>query len=127
MTLFCWASPSHSDGEPTALRSTSSTIESGSTEDRTIGGFCMRHDMSKSGYYRLPKEVRERLETVYGPRTIRITKKAEAEFDRRHAKPNTTEQRFLDRMRARRTAQARRAAAASLAGENHVSKRHRAP
>jgi hypothetical protein len=105
------------------LRSTSSAIEPGSPADRTIAGFCMRHGMSKSGYYRLPPEVRAAIETVYSARTIRILPKAEAAFDRAHANPTSTEQRLLDRMRARRTAQARRAAAASLAGENHVSRR----
>jgi hypothetical protein len=107
------------------LRSNSSAIEPGSTKDRTITGFRARHTMSKAGYYRLPKKVRAALETVYGPRTIRITKKAEAEFDRRHARPTNTEIRLLAKMQAKRIATAKKAAAASLKSERHVSKRRR--
>jgi hypothetical protein len=93
------------------------------TADRTIAGFRARHSMSKAGYYRLPKEVRAKLETVYGPRTIRILPKAEAAFDRAHSKPNSTEQRLVAKMRAKLTVTAKKAAAAAVKSPRHVSKR----
>ena len=51
-------------------------------------GFCLRKTMSKSGFYRMPEEVRDKLVTVLGPRTRRITPAAEAAFDTAHAKPD---------------------------------------
>jgi hypothetical protein len=100
-------------------------IEPGSAEDRSIEGFCIRHDLSKSGFYRMPEEVRDKLVTVLGPRTLRITPAAEASFDRAHAKPNSTEQRLLNKLKAKRVAKAKKAAAASLAGPRHVSKQRK--
>ena len=49
----------------------------GSFEDRSIEGFCLRKTMSKSGFYRMPEEVRDKLVTVLGPRTLRIRPAAE--------------------------------------------------
>jgi hypothetical protein len=103
-------------------RRTSSIIP-GSFADRRIIDFCVRHDMSKSGYYRLPKKVRAALETVYGPRTIRILPKAEAEFDRRYAKPTTAAARLLQKMERKRVAQAKKAGAAAIRSPRHVTKR----
>jgi hypothetical protein len=102
-------------------QSRSDSIVPGSVEDRSIRGFLLRHNISKPTYYRLPPEVRAALETVYGPRTIRILPAAEAKFDRAKAKPSSTEEKLLERMRAKRVAKAKRAARASLAPGNHVS------
>ena len=97
----------------------------GSPEDRTIRGFCVRKTMSRGAFYRLPQKVRDELVTVYGPHTLRIMPAAEAKFDRDHAKPNSTEQRLLDKLKAKRVAKARKAAQAALASPNHVSKKKR--
>jgi hypothetical protein len=105
------------------MPSISSAIDPGSLEDRTIAGFRARHGMSKATYYRMVKDGRGPRMTVYGHRTIRITKKDEAEFDRRQAKSVGTEARLLQKLQAKRTAMAKKAAAASLAGKNHVSRR----
>ena len=94
----------------------------GSFEDRSIEGFCLRKTMSKSGFYRMPEEVRDKLVTVLGPRTLRITPAAGAAFDKAHAKPDSTEQRLLAKLKAKRVAKAKKAAAASLASPRHVSK-----
>jgi hypothetical protein len=91
-----------------------SSVVPGSPEDRTISGFLIRKDMSKPAFYRLPKKVRDALITVYGPRTLRISPKAEAKFDRDRARPNSTEQRLLQKMQVKRTAVAKKAAAASV-------------
>ena len=45
----------------------------GSFEDRSIECFCLRKTMSKSGFYRMPEEVRDKLVTVLDPRTLRVT------------------------------------------------------
>lgn len=102
-----------------------SSIIPGSPEDRSIKGFCLRHGMSKAGFYRLPERVRNKLVTTYGPKTLRILPKAEAKFDRDHARPGATEQQLIARMRARRVAQTQRAAAA--ASPRHISNRMRRP
>jgi hypothetical protein len=102
-----------------------SAITPGSPEDRTIGGFCIRKTMSISGFYRMPEDVRDKLVTVYGPRTMRITPAAEAAFDKARANPTSTEQRLLNKLKARRVAKARKAAQASLLGPNHVSKKRK--
>jgi hypothetical protein len=81
--------------------------------------------MSKSTYYRDKKEGRGPKETWLGPRTVIITKKDEAAYDRARAKPSNAEQRLLAKMQAKRTATARKAAAASLVGPRHVSKQRR--
>ena len=93
--------------------------------DLTIGAFCRGRDMSKAAFYRLPQKVRDELVTYYGPKTARILPKAAAKFDRDRAKPNSTEQRLIARMRARRVAQTQRAAAAAVASPHHVSNRLR--
>jgi hypothetical protein len=102
-----------------------SPYQPGSPQDRTQTGFCIRHGWSKSKYFREKNAGRGPKETVDGARTIRIMPKDEAAFDRARANPNSTEQRLLQRMQANRIAQAKRAAAASLAGPNHVSKQRR--
>jgi hypothetical protein len=106
-------------------RSTSNRPLPGSLEDRSPAGFCLRHgNMSKSTYFRLKNAGRGPKETVLSARTIIITKKDEDAYDRARSKPNSTERRLLQKLQAKRIAQARKAAAASLAGKNHVSKRH---
>jgi hypothetical protein len=108
------------------LRSTSSSIEPGSDADRSTRGFRIRHgNQSKSTYYRNKNAGRGPKETVLGARTIVITKKDEAAYDRARAKPSNAEARLLQKMQAKRIAQARKAAAASLASEQHVSKQRR--
>jgi hypothetical protein len=97
----------------------------GSPEDRSIGGFCIRKGMSKASFYRQPQAVCDALVTVYGPRTLRITEEAEAEWDRARAKPTSTEQRLLKKMQAKRVAQARNAARVSSASPRHVSQKRK--
>jgi hypothetical protein len=98
----------------------------GSAEDRSPAGFCLRHgNMSNSTYHRNKKAGRGPKETVLSARKIIITRKDEAAYDRARSNPNSTEQRLLQKLQAKRTAQAKKAAAASLAGKNHVSKRHK--
>jgi len=102
--------------------------EPGSDEDRSPAGFRLRHGrMSKSTYHRNKNKGRCPRETVLSARTITITKKDEDAYDRARAKPNSTEQRLLQKLQAKRIAQAKKAAAASLRSKHHVSKRHRAP
>ena len=102
-----------------------SSIVPGSPQDRSIKGFCIRHGISKAGFYRLPENVRNKLITTYGPKTLRILPKDEAKFDRDHARPGATEARLVARMRARRVAQTQRAAAAAVASPRHISNRTR--
>jgi hypothetical protein len=71
--------------------------------------------MSKATYHRNKNAGRGPKETVLGARTIIITKKDEAAYDRARANPNSTEARLLQKMEAKRVAQAKKAAAASLA------------
>ena len=100
----------------------------GSVEDRSQAGFRLRHGrMSKSTYHRNKNKGRCPRETVLSARTITITKKDEDAYDRARSKPNSTEQRLLQKLQAKRIAQAKKAAAASLRSKHHVSKRHRAP
>ena len=105
------------------MRRNRSSVIPGSFEDRTIGGFCIRKAISKSAFYRLPKEVRDKLVSELGPRTMRITPAAEAAFDKAHASSRSTEQRLL--AKGKRVAQARKAARAAVAGPNHISKQRR--
>jgi hypothetical protein len=100
-------------------------IEPGSAEDRSIGGFCLRHGFSKPTYHRMKNAGKGPRETFYNRRTIRILPKDEAEFDRRHAKRNNAEARLLWKMEAKRVAQARKAAAAAVKSPRHPSKRRR--
>jgi hypothetical protein len=102
-----------------------SAITPGSPEDRTETGFCIRKGISKSTFHRMMNAGRGPRVTAYGPRTLRITKKDEADWDRSRANPGSTEQRLLAKMEAKRTAKAKKAAAASLAGPNHVSKKRK--
>jgi hypothetical protein len=98
-------------------------IEPGSAADRSVTGFRLRHgNMSRSDYYRRKKEGRGPRETWYGARTVIITPKDEAEWDRQRARPDATEQRLLAKLQKKRTEKARKAAAASVASRNHVSK-----
>jgi hypothetical protein len=80
--------------------------------------------MSNSTYHRNKNAGRGPKETVLSARKIIITKKDEAAYDRARSNPNNTEARLLQKLQAKRIAQAKKAAAASLAGKNHVSKRH---
>jgi hypothetical protein len=80
--------------------------------------------MSKSTYYRLKNAGRGPKETILSARKIVVTAKDEAAYDRARSNPNSTEQRLLQKLQAKRIAQAKKAAAASLAGNKHVSKRH---
>ena len=78
--------------------------------------------MSKSGFYRMPEEVRDKLVTVLGPRTLRITPAAEAAFDIGSREAGLHGERLLAKLKAKRVAKAKKAAAASLASSRHVSK-----
>jgi hypothetical protein len=104
-------------------RRRSASLELSCSEDLTIAGFCRRKGLSKAGFYRLPQKVRDALITVYGPKTLRILPKAEAKFDRDRNKPGATEQRLIARMRAKHSAQMKKAAAASVVSR---SKKRRA-
>jgi hypothetical protein len=89
--------------------------EPGSDADRSTAGFRLRHgNMSKATYHRNKNAGRGPKETILGARKIIVTKKDEAEFDRRHAKPSDAEARLLRKMEAKRVAQAKKAAAASV-------------
>jgi hypothetical protein len=79
--------------------------------------------MSKSTYHRAKNAGRGPKETVVSARKIIITKKDEAAYDRARSNPNSTEQRLLQKLQAKRIAQAKKAAAASLQSDRHVSKR----
>ena len=107
------------------MRSTSPIIP-GSAEDRSVTGFRLRHGrMSRASYYRAKKEGRGPKETVYGSRTIVILPKDEADWDRARARPDATERRLLAKMQLKRTAKAKKAAAASLTSGNHISQKRK--
>jgi hypothetical protein len=81
--------------------------------------------MSKSGFYRMPEEVRDKLVTV--PRSANAAHQASgrAAFDKAHAKPDSTEQRLLAKLKAKRVAKAKKAAAASLASPRHIASKQK--
>lgn len=104
---------------------TSDRVTPGSLADRSVTGFRLRHRMSRSKYYSLKNQGRGPKETEFGPKSIIITEKDEADWDRANARPGATEQRLRARVAAKRVAIAKKAAAASAKSERHVSKQNR--
>ncbi len=91
------------------------TLELGSS---TVDEFCRRHGVSKTTYYEMQKQGIGPREMRFG-RIVRISPAAEADWIRATENPTAA----IEASRAKLRQRARAAAAASVAGANHVSKR----
>jgi hypothetical protein len=92
----------------------------------TIRAYCERKGISVNTFYRrFSPELREKLITAFGPRTLRISPEAERELDLILAEHQATEQRLLRRLADQRLDRAQRAGRASAASPNHVSKQQK--
>jgi hypothetical protein len=101
----------------------------GNPNDRSIGGFCIRHGglrgpMSRKFYNDLKKKDLGPRETFVDTKII-ITVEAEAEWERARAEPGAKEQRQNAKIKAWRHRRSLKAGAAAAASPKHVSKQGR--
>jgi hypothetical protein len=83
--------------------------------------FCIRNKISDCTFFKLQREGRGP-RVMHVGRTIRITLEAERDWRAAREQPSDAEARLLKREAEARQRRARKAAAASVAGAEHISK-----
>ncbi|MES2255044.1 MAG: hypothetical protein V4559_08385 [Pseudomonadota bacterium] len=85
--------------------------------------FCERNGISLAVYYRLQREGRGPRVMRLGTGTIRISKQAEADWQRAREMPDDAEARLIERQKAATRRRAISAGKVSALSPKHVSKR----